>query len=180
MPLVPRPFAAESVGVKYLALTILVLGSLLAPRLEAAAKGEQSDPACPNADRAIRTYARLAKQESTRVADAIEAAGAASAAFERCGETYRAAGDSERAHYAAVGSAQYLFTAGRLLHFSGDLHGAREALDAAIAEVADTIAWGTPDAPSAYQAAAITLRDEAEDELAEIGDVSLGPLPAGS
>jgi hypothetical protein len=166
--------------VKYFAVTALMLASLLIPRAETFAKGEPSDPACPNADRAIQTYARLAKRETTRVADAIAAADTASAAFDMCGENYRTAGDEERAHYAAVGSAQYRFTEGRLLHLSGDLDRAREMLNAAIAGVADTIAWGTPQEPSRYQAAAIAVRDAAAGELAKLASASPTQSPGDS
>jgi hypothetical protein len=149
-----------------------MLATFLFPRVETIAKGEPSDPTCPSADRAIQTYARLAKRDTTRVADAIAAADSASAAFDSCGDTYRAAGDDERAHYASVGSAQYRLTAGRLLHLTGDIDRAREKLSAAIAGVADTIAWGTPQEPSRYQAAAIAVRDAAQDELAKLTNAS--------
>ncbi len=145
-----------------------MIASLLVTPLATVAKGEPSDPACPSADRAIQNYARLAEQDTTRVADAVAAADTVSAAFDSCGESYRTAGDAERAHYASVGSARFRFTAGRLLHLSGDVDRAREMLDAAIAAVADTNAWGTPQEPSRYQAAAIAVREAAKDELARL------------
>ncbi len=161
---------------KYFAVTAFMIASLLVTPIATVAKSEPSDPACPGADRAIQTYARLAEHDTTPVADAIAAADTASAALATCGENYRTVGDEERAHYASVGSAQYRFTEGRLLHLSGDVDRAREMLGAAIAAVADTIAWGTPQEPSRYQAAAIAVREAARDELAQLTSKSRDAL----
>ena len=162
---------------KYLAAIAVVLGCLVLARMETVADAGHSDPVCPRATRAIQNYFALAKRDTTRVADAVAAANAASAAFDQCADSYRTKGDAERAHYAAVGSAQYRFTAGRLLHLDGYVDQARDALNATIAEVADTIAWGTPEAPSAYREVAITVRDEAEGELGQLPDASPVPGP---
>jgi hypothetical protein len=164
---------------KYLAASAVMLMSLLVAGTETSADAGHTDPVCPTTAHAVQTYADLARSETTRVADVIAAANAASAAFDRCAAKYRAAGDAERAHYAAVGSAQYLFVAGRLLHLDGAIDQARDALTAAIAEVADTIAWGTPQAPSAYQVAAIAVRDAAQDELAKVVALAT-PAPTAS
>ncbi len=153
---------------KYFAVTAFMIASLLATPIATVAKGEPSDSMCPSADRAIQTYARLAENDRTPVADAIAAADTASAALAACGENYRTVGDVERAHYASLGSAQFRFTEGRLLHLSGDVDRAREMLGAAIAAVADTNTWGTPQEPSRYQAAAIAVREAAKDELTRL------------
>ena len=162
---------------KYLAATAVVLISLSIAPAKTVADAGHSDPVCPNATHAIQTYLELAKIDTTRVADAVAAANAASDAFDRCADKYRSSGDAERSHYAAVGSAQYRFTAGRLLHLDGYFDQARDALKGAIAEVADTIAWGTPEAPSAYHDTAISVRDEAQGDLDQIADASPSPSP---
>ena len=161
---------------KYLAAIGVVLGSLLVARAATIADAGHSDPVCPSASHAVATYFALAKLDTTRVADAVAAANAAATAFDRCADTYRTKGDAERSHYAEVGSAQYRFTAGRLLHLDGYVDKARDALNATIAEVADTIAWGTPEAPSVYREAAITVRDEAEGELGQLALVAATPV----
>lgn len=166
----------EDVVVKHFVACAVLLGYSTAMPAAAYADVSYFDPVCPSASAPVQSYLALVRVETTRIVDAVAAANVAAAAYDRCGERYRSAGDAEHVHYASVDAAQYRFAAGHLLRLDGQFEAARTSLSAAIAGVGDTIVWGRASAPSDYKAAAVTVRDAAQAELAKLA----APSPAAS
>jgi len=146
---------------------------------------EYSDKICPGATVDVRAFDEVIANSGSLVDDAIGAAQKVIAAYDLCAQEKLQVLQVEPMHYAQVRAAQYRFKIGQFQRLSDRPEVAREALQASLAGVKDTIDWRSPGqsvynngksggqgssrnsmkSSSTYRDAAIDVRDQTLAEM---------------